>query len=187
MPKLILIKHASPQLTEGQPPEKWPLSEAGKAKCKPLAEALSAYMPLKFFSSEESKAVETAAEITKQLGSSYQTFAGLEEQDRSNVPVMQTRDFISLIELFFRKPNELVLGKETASTALSRMRSAIDELLTENPNDDLAIVSHGTVIALFIAHYTNKNGFQLWRQMTLPSFAVLSVPDFNLIEMTEKL
>src|SRR3954463_13739638 len=165
MRKLILIKHAAVDPTEGVPPEKWHLSEKGRESCRRLADSLAVHLPFKLLCSEETKASETAAEIAKDLQITFQSAADLEEHDRSNEPLMRTSEFISMMELFFRKPNELVLGRETAEGALSRFRSAVDEAITENAEGNLAIVTHGTVIALFMAHHGAGAGFALWRKM----------------------
>jgi broad specificity phosphatase PhoE len=37
----------------------------------------------------------------------------------------------------------------------------------------VAVVTHGTVIALYVAELTGEDPFTLWRRMGLPSFAVL--------------
>jgi broad specificity phosphatase PhoE len=187
MPKLILIKHAHVEVAPELPPDRWHLSEKGKLSCKELADRLAVYTPFVLVSSEETKAMETAAEIARELQMPSSAHPGLEEHDRSNVPVMQSREFISMVELFFRRPEELVLGREMAAGALSRFRSAIDNVITEHPDEDLAIVSHGSVIALLLAEFTGKSGFGLWRSLGLPSFAVLSLPDFQVIEAVERI
>ena len=88
---------------------------------------------------------------------------------------MRSGEFISMMELFFRKHDELVLGRETADTALPDS-SAIDNVLSGHHEGSVAVVSHGTVIALFVARLSNQGAFELWRQMQLPSFAVLTAP-----------
>ena len=177
MRKLMLIKHASPQVQPDLPPEKWPLSEEGKAKCAALAEQLAALSPTVVVSSEELKAAETARVVAERLGVPHRTAPDLHEHDRSNVPQLRSAEFISLIELLFRRPNELVLGKETAVAALSRFQSALDEVLMEHPGENVAVVSHGTVIALLLEKLDPKRrGFEVWRAMKLPSFVVLSLP-----------
>ena len=151
MRKLILIKHASPLVIPGTPTEQWKLSDKGKESCVPLADALSAYEPSVIVSSDEPKALETAQLVASSLAIPTAIAPNLHEHDRSNVPHMRNGEFISHMELFFRRPGELVLGKETADEALERMESAIGELLTKHPAGNVAVVSHGTVIALFVA------------------------------------
>lgn len=177
MRKLILIKHASPQLEPDQPPERWHLSDDGKAKCESLAKHLAAYSPAVVVTSDETKAIETGQIVAERLGVRHHSAPDLYEHDRSNVPQLRSAEFISMIELLFRRPNELVLGKETAVAALSRFRSALDEVLAEHPEGNVAVVSHGTVIALLLEKLDPKRrGFDVWRAMKLPSFAVLALP-----------
>ena len=177
MRKLILIKHASPQVNPELPPEQWPLSEEGKAKSEALAKQLAAFSPGVVVYSEEKKASETGRIVAERLGVPHRTAPDLHEHDRSNVPQLRSAEFISLIELLFRRPNDLVLGKETAVAALSRFESALDEVLMEHPEGNVAVVSHGTVIALLLEKIDPKRkGFEVWRAMKLPSFVVLELP-----------
>ena len=180
MRKLILIKHASPQVQADLPPEQWPLSEEGRAKCVLLAKQVAEFAPVAVVTSEELKAAETGKIVAGLLGVPFDTSPDLHEHDRSNVPQMRTPEYISTMELLFRRPNELVLGKETAVAALSRFRSALDEVLLEHPEGSVAVVSHGTVIALLLeALDRTRKGYEIWRAMKLPSFAVLSLPDLG--------
>ena len=177
MRKLILIKHASPKVEEGLPPERWPLSEEGKARCEALARELAALSPAAVVSSEEMKASETARIVAEKLGVHHHLAPDLHEHDRSNVPQLRSAEFISMMELLFRRPGELVLGKETAVAALSRFRSALDEVLAEHAEGNVAVVSHGTVIALLLEKLDPKRkGFEVWRAMKLPSFVVVALP-----------
>ena len=177
MRKLILIKHASPQVQAGLPPEQWPLSDEGRAKCTLLTKHLAEFSPTAVVSSEEVKALETGKIVAGLLGVPFDTAPDLHEHDRSNVPQMRTPEFISMMELLFRRPNDLVLGKETAVAAVSRFRSALDEVLLGHPDGNVAVVSHGTVIALLLGKLDpSRKAYDVWRAMKLPSFAVLSLP-----------
>ena len=141
--KLILIKHASPQVQPDLPPERWPLSEEGKAKCEALARAVAALSPSVVVSSEEMKAAETAQIMARQLGVPHHIAADLHEHDRSDVPQLRSAEFISMMELLFRRPNDLVLGEETAVAALSRFQSALDEVLLSHPERRRRLARHG--------------------------------------------
>jgi len=183
MPKLILIKHASPQVVPGVSPEKWHLSDRGRESCAALAEKLRSHQPGLIVSSTEPKAVETARLVAGELKISNQSAADLHEHDRSNVPHLRSGEFISMMELFFRRPDELVLGKETAQQAEQRFTDAIEKILkTHATVDSVAVVSHGTVIALFLARHLAQPPFQIWREMGLPSFVVLELPTYRVVE-----
>jgi broad specificity phosphatase PhoE len=185
--QLILIKHAQPQVVQGTPADQWRLSDLGRAACAPLAARVAPYEPRVIVSSLEPKAHDTADLVGQRLGVPVTTAADLHEHDRRNVPMLASREFISLVELFFRRPGELVLGAETAHAASARFRSAVDEVLIEHAEGNVAVVAHGTVIALLVAHHNpSLKGFDLWRRLGLPSLVVLSVPEMQVVEMVER-
>jgi len=182
MPKLILIKHAHSQMNPSLPPEQWELSEQGRKRCAALAARLSAHVPDLIFSSEERKASQTAELLAQQLNRPWQPAPGLQEHDRGNVPVMATKDFISAMAQVFRRPHERVLGRESADEALTRFERALSDLLDQHSDKDVAVVTHGTVIALFAAEHADVDPFLNWRQMGLPSFMVFERPAMRLVE-----
>ena len=189
MPKLVLIKHASPEVVAGVPPEQWRLSEQGRAACPRLVESLRPYAPAAVVSSEEPKASEAGELVARALGVPFHTAPGLHEHDRSNVPHLRSGEFISLMEVLFRKPNQLVLGRETAAGALKRFRNALDDVLEAHGADGktVAVVSHGTVIALLLEQLGTRGGFDVWRAMKLPSYAVLRLPAWDVEEVRDAL
>ena len=184
--KLILVKHARPQMTEGVPSHEWGLSEEGRAACRALAEAIRPHDPAVIVSSEEPKARETGRLLADALGRPAETAAGLHEHDRSNVPIMRSGEFLSALALFFKDQNRLVLGRETAYQAADRFERAIGDVLSKHAAGNIAIVTHGTVLALFASENGAGDPFLLYRQLGLPSFVVFAVPDFHLIEKRER-
>jgi broad specificity phosphatase PhoE len=186
MAKLILIKHAPPQVEAGVSSHEWKLSAAGREKAAALAERLRPHAPSIVFTSDEPKAMETAEIVAAALKVQHEVAPDLHEHDRSNVPQMQTREFISSMALFFKKPDELVLGLETAEQAQRRVTVAIDRILTQHEDGDIAIVTHGTVLALYLAPMLEGDAFDLWRRMGLPSYVVLDQGSLDVIEMGER-
>jgi len=174
MRKLILIKHAKPEVVPAVASDLWKLGAEGRAACGPLAEKIRALAPVAIYTSTEPKARETAEIIGEALGVPVHPTEDLHEHDRSNEPHMDTREFISLMALLFKEPDREVLGLETADEAYERFAEAVDDIL-EKSAGDVAIVSHGTVIALFAQRRLKKDGFGLWRQMGQPSFLVVDV------------
>lgn len=180
MRKLILIKHARPQVDPNVSSEHWKLSEEGRAACQPLAQDLRGYDFASIVSSSEPKALETAQIIGQVLSKPVRTANDLFEHDRSNVPHMDTRDFISLVAHFFKEPDALVLGIETADEAYERFAAAVDEVIQQEQGD-VAIVTHGTVISLFAERRAKQDPFALWRRMGLPSFTVFEMPSWRTV------
>src|SRR5437667_113666 len=110
MPTLILIKHASPLKDPAKPSREWKLSEEGRQCASRLAEQLRQLDMDVIVSSDEPKALETARIIGGKLGKPVESAPDLHEHDRSNVPVMPTREFISSVAQFFKQRDRLVLG-----------------------------------------------------------------------------
>src|SRR5262245_8453493 len=163
MSKLILIKHTPPEVDPAVSSEQWHLGEKGRKLCEPLAERLKQFLIGAIVTSAEPKAVETGEELARRLGVATRTHTGLEEHDRRNVPHRRSGEFISMMELLFRRPGELVLGDETAQEALERFEVAVQNVLWAASGKTLAIVTHGTVMALFLArHNRERKGFDLW-------------------------
>jgi broad specificity phosphatase PhoE len=186
MSKLILIKHAKPLVDPTKSSELWKLSAEGQKQCDVLAEQIRVHSPGIIVSSIEPKAVETAQILAERLGVACESVDDLGEHDRSNVPHMRSGEFISNIELLFRRPDEQVLGHESAEEALARFDYAVDTAIKAHPDANVAIVSHGTVIALFIEKYSDRDGFLTWREMGLPSFAVFEISGKKLVEVRNR-
>ena len=68
MRTLILVKHAMPTLEPEVPSRAWHLSDAGRARCLPLAEQIAAYRPVAIAASAEPKATETAQIVAAPRG-----------------------------------------------------------------------------------------------------------------------
>ena len=182
---LILIKHSLPIITPDVPARDWPLSTIGQQRCHALAEKIQPYQPELFYCSEETKAVQTAQILADQLSLPHQTDPNLHEHDRSNVDFSTKEVFERKISGFFKYPDKLVMGRETAKQAQDRFCGAVRNLITRHPTQNLAIVAHGTVITLLVAQQTNRPAFPFWQQLGLPSFVVFSLPDWELISVEE--
>jgi broad specificity phosphatase PhoE len=185
MRKLILVKHAAPEKLPDVPSHEWPLSAEGRRKSRLLADRLAGHAPAVVVSSVEPKAAETGRVVADALAVPFRTAPGLEEHDRADVPLMATREFISYMELVFRKPDELVLGGETADQALTRFAAAVDTALAAEADRDVAVVTHGTVLALYAGRKAGLDPFQLWRRLGLPSFMVFELPAWRVEETCE--
>lgn len=186
MRKLILVKHAQPQVVASVPPSQWRLAEAGGVCCQVLAHRLAQYNPALIITSSELKAQETGQELAKRLGKPIETAPDLHEHERDNVPQMPTPEFISMMALVFQRPGSLVLGHETADQARERFSRAITEILRTHSVGNIVVVSHGTVISLFVAQRTGTEAFALWRRMSLPSFVVLSIPELAVLDIVDR-
>jgi broad specificity phosphatase PhoE len=178
---LILVKHSVPEIVEGRPANRWKLSQQGQVRAQQLAEHLESFVPEVIFSSDEPKAQETAAILANRLGQELHLVPDLHEHDRSNVPFLPHDAFQGSIRDFFQKPDELVFGRETANQAYTRFYRAIHSLLNEHQNKTIVLVTHGTVISLFVSRLTGSSDFELWSKLGMPSFVAIDLGSSTVI------
>lgn len=187
MEHLILVKHGLPEIDPGTPAAEWRLGEEGRRQSAQLAERLVGYQPQAVVTSVEPKAAETGAIVAARLDVSTTTAAGLHEHERRGVGFLEPMAFDTAIERFFARPNDLVLGEETATQAHRRFAAAVDQVLGAYPRGDVVIVAHGTVISLFVAACAGVEPFALWSRLGLPSYVVLSRPTLGLVSTVARL
>ena len=180
MHHLILIKHAMPQIDEAKFASDWHLSDCGRASCALLADALRPYKPDLVITSEEPKARETGQLVAEYLHIFSSPVSNFHEHDRKGVPFMPRETWHTTVRTFFARPSDLIFGRETANDALNRFTLAVEKAVKMHLHKTIAIVSHGTVISLFVAQKTRTNGFDLWQQLNLPSYVVFDLPDYKL-------
>jgi len=178
---LTLVKHSVPHIEEDRPANTWRLSEEGQVRAHRLAEQLESYEPEVIVSSDEPKAGETAEILAAHLQLQMQILPNLHEHDRSDVPFLSHDVFQSSIRKFFQKPDQLVFGRETANQAHARVYRAVHSVLNEHSDRTVAIVTHGTVISLFVSRLTGTSDLELWNQLGLPSFVAIDLHSSTLI------
>jgi len=183
MRKLVLIRHSESQPTEASPPAQWALSAAGRRRCRPLAERLAAYDPVVILSSGEQKAVETAQRVGTLLEKPYRAVGDLGEHDRSNEPFHDRNTFLKLVEALLTHPEKNVFGNETGAEALARFESAIGRIAEEQTKGNVVVVTHGTVLSLFVAAHSDQKPFPFWQQLQQPALVVFSLPEMRLLEV----
>lgn len=179
---LILVRHAAVHVDPNIPSHQWPLTDDGRSTTRQLAHQLKPYQPQRIITSKEAKAQATGATLAEVLQLPTKTAPGLQEHDRRGVPFFENKaDFATAVATFFARPDELVFGGETAVQATARITQAINRQLEENPDTTLAIVSHGTVLTLFICqHNPELSLMQFWQALTLPCAFVVTVPEMKL-------
>ena len=157
----------------------------GKERCRALAKSLAPFSPDLIFSSFEPKAIETAQILSKEISLPFEAMKGLHEHDRTGVGFTEKTVFEVQIEGFFNHPNQLVFGQETAREALERFSGALTKLEVEHPFENLIVVTHGTVITLFVQEFNSIDAFAFWKNLHLPSFVVLSRQQHKILLVTE--
>ena len=185
MNRLVLIKHSLPVLDESLPAAEWKLSADGRARCALLAGRLADYGIEQIVTSDEPKAVETGRLLAEGLALPWQVGENLHEHRRPQAGVLTQDIFWAQVMALFARPDDLIFGVETGTEAGARFAQAVDRCLAEFPEQNLAIVAHGTVVSLFAVERAGVDGFGLWPRLGLPSAVVLSLPEFEIEEVIE--
>ena len=183
MPTLILIKHSLPQIDPTVPANQWRLSEEGHRRAQVLAQNLAKYNLDLIFSSVEPKAVETAQVVGDALDKLVEVVEGLHEHARCNVKFLEKDKFEESVAQFFAQLDVLTFGSETADQAHHRFSQAVAGITAKYPNNNLALITHGTVLTLFVSRLAAVAPFPFWRDLELPSWVVLAHPNLELVKV----
>jgi broad specificity phosphatase PhoE len=104
MAKLLLVKHAPPEIAPQVVSHRWVLSEEGRHRCAWLAEELNAQGITRLYSSLEPKALETAAIVAVRLGLALEPRSNLHESDRTGLGSSARMNYSGGFESFLRSP-----------------------------------------------------------------------------------
>lgn len=190
MRRLFLIRHAAPAKDRAVPARDWALSPAGRADAERLAEMLAPFapaiiipgVPAAIISSDELKAQQTAQPLADRFSLPVEVMAGLHEHERRIADYLDDEMFQATMARFFAEPDTLVFGEETANQALARFARAVEDILACHPDGDIIIVTHGTVMSLFVAAHSIIKPMDFWWHLHLPAWVIFAVPDFTLLD-----
>lgn len=188
MTKLILIRHSISKQQSGVNSHQWTLTKEGKKLCKFLAEQLRAYAISCIYTSKETKAYLTGKIVADALNIPCKKMSNLEETHRKTVPYYDNvQEFKAAIKNAMRNPDELLFGEETFTDARKRLATQIDSLLAQHSKETLAIVSHATVLSVYLGHIWKRDPVEIWDAMAMPAYIVLSLPDKKLLKIVNRL
>lgn len=183
MPEIVFIRHSISQQEPGRSAHEWVLTPEGRAACVVLAARLQPVHLTRIYSSDEPKAQQTAAETALILGIPWATAADLHETRRNHAPFYaRHEDFIAAIQTAMQQPDTLCFGEERFVDAQQRFTAAVEALCALHPDETIAVVTHGTVLALALAAWTGQDAFTLWRALKMPAYARLKRPDCTMLE-----
>jgi 2,3-bisphosphoglycerate-dependent phosphoglycerate mutase len=176
--RLILVKHGQPVLDPSVPPREWRLGREGEEQSQRLAERLRIFLPFILVSSPEPKAARTAQIVGARLGITPSVVDGLEEFDRPAMPIVSSEEHERLNAGIFTTRTLPALGRESADAALARFTTAIDQALVSITScETLVVVSHGTVIALYVEQTSGRDAFDVWKTLSCGDFIVHETGD----------
>jgi broad specificity phosphatase PhoE len=180
--RLIMVRHALTVQDPDRPAELWRLADDARQSCLDLAEQLRLLRPERIVTSTHGKAVGTGRFLAEALDLPCETAPGLEEHERTGVGYLANLEFEATIERLFAGPDDLVLGTETANQALERFEASVRRQVESAPEEQLVLVSHATVMALFVARHNGFGGYAFWKTIGMPEALVLELPTFRLAQ-----
>lgn len=185
---LILVRHSTSAPDPNRSAHEWGLSAHGRERCALLAARLRPYQPEVIVTSTEPKARETGTLTAHHLEIPVEVAEGLHEQARHSVPWFEDKAaFVAAVSEVFRQPEELVFGDETGAACVARFETALDGVIAAHPGGRIAVVTHGTVMTLFIAHHNDIDAVQLWQGLGMPAFVTLRQSDYGLMEVVNEI
>ena len=148
------ITHPDVLIDPAVPVPDWPLSPRGRQRMT-AALALPWIAQVRaIWSSTERKARDGAEILAAHLGLPVHLCPALGENDRSATGYLPKPEFESVADAFFAHPNDSIRGWERAIDAQHRIVNATTRVLhaSQDCGGDIAIISHGGVGALLLAH-----------------------------------
>ena len=180
--QLLLVRHSAPSISDDMSYRDWPLSDRGNRLAIRAASYVAGFNPKLICSSDERKAIETARIIAQHCGVDVELEPDLREHDRTGVTWCDAATRQRELEAFFANPNDIVFGRESGAQALHRLTAAIDRL-TMRTSGPWVLVTHGTVMALFLAKLTGRAAMEIWSQLRLPTVATVDCRNSRLADL----
>jgi broad specificity phosphatase PhoE len=185
MRRLIFVRHSLPEIDPSLPAREWHLSEAGRQLCRPLAQELVAFSPDVIVTSVELKAIETGQLVAQMLNKPVAIEPGLHEHEREKGAFTTRARFETQVARLFAEPRKLVFGNETADEAHTRFTRAVAKVLKKHSGQNIVVVTHGTVLTLYVSRAVGLDPYPFWKRLGLPAFVVVSLPDLDLVTVVE--
>lgn len=166
MARHYLARHARPEVDPDRPARLWNLSNDGKAGARRLASTLVNAALARVVTSDEPKSIQTGQSVAAALNIPMHQDPDLCEHKRDGATFIDDPDqFQETIRQLFEQPERVIYGTETAGEALSRFSSAVTRHSTE---ESTLMVTHGTVLSLYVASITGRDGFEIWSKLGMP-------------------
>lgn len=170
MNRVMLVRHAEPDIDIALPAADWALTARGVASTQRLAIELARFRPPRVIASPERKALETARILAGALDIPIELDDRFAEQGADAGQFLADyAEFRALVRRHFDRPEEVVLRGESAHAAGERFASGVrSSLETMAPADLPVIVSHGRIIASWLASLTGSSAWDIWTELRLP-------------------
>lgn len=185
LPDIALIRHSISQPVPGVSAHTWELTDLGVQRCAALADALRPYALSRLATSDEPKAVTTAETLQTHLNIAAPLIIepAFRETRRESAAYFDNLGlFRSAIREAMKDAEHVIFGEEAFNAARVRFTTALDALIAAHPGESLGVVTHGTIMAMVLTHWTGVDAYSTWAALEMPAFAVVSGPGRHLVE-----
>lgn len=146
MSRLIrYLTHPQVTIDPQTPVPDWSLSLEGRARVMALAESGVLIATEAIYTSDETKALETAGILAESCFARVNIRPAMGENDRSATGFLPEPAFEVHADAFFANPGQSVNGWESAESAQARIVAAFHAALAETPTGGMLFVGHGAV------------------------------------------
>ncbi|SDJ68741.1 histidine phosphatase family protein [Sediminibacillus albus] len=168
MKRLFMIRHCN---AEGQHKDS-PLTKDGVIQAQIVAEFLQdyGYKMDRILSSPFLRAVESIKPYAQRNSLPIEIDERLEERLLSEEPV---DDWMDVLEQSFTDMNFKLPGGESSNDASLRAKQLVDEIMEDDSCENVAIVTHGNLLALLLGKYQADIGFAQWKGLTNPDMYLI--------------
>lgn len=163
MKRLFMIRHCN---AEGQHKDS-PLTKEGVRQSRVLSAFLekSSYPIDRIITSPFLRAIESIKPFAEKNNLTIEIDERLQERLLSEEPIDDWMDVLeqSFTNLDFRLP-----GGESSNDAVHRSIEVVNEVLSDEVNENIVIVTHGNLLALLLKEFQADIGFSHWKEFTNP-------------------
>lgn len=193
MTKVILVRHGETDWNKNarfQGQTDVPLSETGRGQAERVAEKLADEKVFAIYSSDLSRAYETASIIAKQHGLEVKKSKALREinfglwegMDRQVI----TDEHRDLYQQWLDNPMETRTPQgENFIEVQSRALTALREIASEHPNETVIVVAHGGLIKAVICEYLDGGFWEFPQGNTAVNILEYKNGDFRFVTLND--
>lgn len=171
----IFIRHAKTLVDNKVPIEDWILTPEGEKQSLELLKLNELRDVDLLVSSNEKKSYLTIQPLADKLSKEIIKIKEIGEIKRPNSEKLTSKQYEDMKVKIFKDLNYSELNWETANSALSRFKKAVNEIDSKYENKKILICAHGTVMTLYFAYLQGKLNdlFSRWHGLEFGAMGIV--------------
>ena len=170
--RLYLVRHSAVTVSPGRPGAEWHLSQEGRAAADALADAAHCADLDAIHTSPEPKASSTAQRIAARHGLPVRIERDLREVEGRGWT--EQAEYREQVRRYLA--GEAVDSWEAEQEVQRRVRACIEAIMEQDASRDLAVVSHGLALTVYLAGLLDLDAaaaYELWAGIRFPDIAIV--------------